>query len=78
MIENYQTIWTKTEDLNNVELNALPVSDDRHIKTKIRIYGDKIYFDFRGLNVLGDGVECEYFTLTSIDSLPVYENIAYT
>ena len=40
--EKYKTIWTKIEDLKNIELNALPVYDDRYIKTKIRTYGDKV------------------------------------
>ena len=31
------------EDLKNIELNVLPVYDDRYIKTKIRRYGDKVY-----------------------------------
>ena len=31
--ENYKTIWTKIEDLKNIELNALPVVDDRYMKT---------------------------------------------
>ena len=38
------------------------------MKNKKRTYGDT---DFCGLNVLQDGVECEYFT---IGSLLVYEN----
>ena len=34
LLEKYKTIWTKIEDLKNIELNALPVYDDRCIKTK--------------------------------------------
>ena len=59
--------------LKNIELNALPVYDDRFIKTKIRVYGEKVYTSFRGLNVPEDAIECESFTVTSIDSLLVYE-----
>ena len=40
------TIWTKIEDLENVELNALPVSDDRYTKTEMRTYRDKVYTNF--------------------------------
>ena len=46
------------EDLKNSKLNALPVYDDRHIKTKIRTFGDKVYFNFCGLNVPEDDIEC--------------------
>ena len=38
----------KIEDLKNIKLNALPVHDDRYIKTKIRKFGDKVYANFRG------------------------------
>ena len=46
LLEKYKAIWTKIEDLKNIELNALPVYDDRYIKTKIRTYGDKVYTKF--------------------------------
>ena len=35
LLEKYNSIWTKIEDLKNVKLKALPVYDDRYIKTKI-------------------------------------------
>ena len=34
LLEKYKAIWTKIEDLNNIELHALPVCDDRYIKAK--------------------------------------------
>ena len=33
-----------------MKLNALPVYDDRYIKTKVRTYGDKVYTNYCGLN----------------------------
>ena len=45
--------------------------------TKIRTYGDKVYTNFRGLNVPEDGVECEPFTIISINFLLVYQNRYY-
>ena len=52
LLEKYKAIWTKTEDLKYIKLNALPAYDDRHItiKTKIRTSGDKIYPNFREIN----------------------------
>ena len=52
-----KSIWTKTEDLKNIKLNALPVYDDRYIKTKIRKFGDRSYTNFRGLKVPGEDIE---------------------
>ena len=74
LLEKYKAIWTKIEDLKNVKLNALPVYDDRHIETKIRTYDDKVYTNFRGLNMPEDDLECESLTVISTDSLLAYEN----
>ena len=51
LLMKYETIQTKIGDLQNIELNALPVYDDRYIKTKIRPYADKVYTNFRSLNM---------------------------
>ena len=40
LLQKYKAIWTKIEDLKNIELNALPVYDDRYIKTQLRRKGD--------------------------------------
>ena len=74
LLEKYKAIWTKIENLKNIELNALPVYDDRYIKKKLKTFGDKDYTYFRALNVPEDDIECESFTVISIDSLLVYEN----
>ena len=58
-------------------MNYLPIYDNRYIKTKKIIYDDKVFTIFRGLNVPEDGVECEFFTIISIDSLLVYESKYY-
>ena len=42
---------------------ALPVYDDRYIKTKIITHGDKVYTNLCGLNVPENDVEYESFTL---------------
>ena len=77
LLEKYEEIWTKIEDLKNIELNALPVYDDRYIKAKIRTCGNKVYTNFRDLDVPEDDIECESFKVISIDSLFVYENKYY-
>ena len=48
-----------------------------YIKTKIRTYGDKVYTNFRRLNVPEDDIEDKFFTVISIDSLLVHENKCY-
>ena len=39
LLEKYKAIRTKIED---IELNFLPIYDDRYIKTKLRTYGDNV------------------------------------
>ena len=34
----------------------------------MRTYGDKVYTNYRGLNVKGDDTKCESFAVISIDS----------
>ena len=77
LLEKYKAIWTKTEYLKNIELNALPVHDNRYIKTKIRTCGDKGYTSFHGINVLEDDIEYESFTVISTDFLFVYNEKYY-
>ena len=77
LLEKYKAIWTKIEDLKNIKLNALPVYDDRYIKTKIRTYGNKAYTKFHVLNVSEDDIEFESFAVIFTDSLLVCESKYY-
>ena len=77
LLAKYKSIWSKIEVLKTIKLNTLPVYDDRYIKTKIRTYDDKIYTNFRGLNVPEDHRECESFTVISGDFLLVYKSKYY-
>ena len=36
----------------NLKLNALPVYDDRHIKTKTRTYRDKVYTNVHDIETI--------------------------
>ena len=54
--EKHKTIWTKIEDLQNIELHSLTDYNKIYIKTKIRTYRNKVYTNFRGLNSPEDGI----------------------
>ena len=75
LLDKYTTIWNNIDDLKNIELNALPVYDNRYIK--IRTHGDKVYTNFRGLNEPEYDIRCGSFIIISINSLLVYENKNY-
>ena len=38
LFKKHETFWTKIEYLRNIELNALPVYNNRYIKNKIRTW----------------------------------------
>ena len=73
LLENLKAVWTNIEDLKNIKLNALPVYGDRYIKTEVGTFGDKVYTNYRFLNVPQDDTKCDSFTVISIDSLLVYD-----
>ena len=77
LLERYEAICIKIESLKNIELNYLPVYDNRYIKSKIRIYDNKVYTNCCGLNVPEDDIECKSFTVIFIDFLLVYKNKYY-
>ena len=56
LLEKYKNIWTKIEDLINIEVEVLPVYDNNYVKTDIRTYGNKVHNNFQGLNIPEDGV----------------------
>ena len=49
LLKKYKAIWTKIEDLENMNLNVLHVSDEFKRRTKIKTFGDKVYTSFRSL-----------------------------
>ena len=77
LLEKCKAIWTKIEDFKNIKLNGLPAYDHRYLKTKTRIYDDKVYNNFCGSNLPESDIEGESFTVISIDSLFVYNKKYY-
>ena len=47
------------------------------IEPKITTYSDEAYTNCRGLTVPENDIQCESFTVISIDSLLIYENKCY-
>ena len=75
-MEKHKGISTKLENLKNIELHALPVYDDRNIKTKIRTYFNKFCTTVCELNVSEDNIQSiiyKSFTVSSIDILLLYK-----
>ena len=52
-LKNYNKIWERVSNLINIKFHSEPVSgdNDKYIKTKIELYGDKINPNFQGKNI---------------------------
>ena len=50
LLKKYKKIWEKVCSLMEIEFDTEPVygDNDKYIKTKIKLYGDKINTNFRG------------------------------
>ena len=74
LLEKYKAIWTKIEELKNIQLNALTVYDDRYIKTK------KEHTTIKFILTLYRVISSRRWyriTIFSIDSLLAYESKSY-
>ena len=63
--------------MHNIAWYALPAYDDRYAKSKLIAYGDNVYTNSCGFNVLEFSVEYQYFIVISFHSLLVYDNKYY-
>ena len=54
LLKKYNKIWEKISNLMNIEFDSEPVygNNDKYIKTKIKIYEDRVNTNFQGKKVL--------------------------
>ena len=52
-LKNYNKIWERTGSLMKPKFDSEPAygDSDKHIKTKIKLYGDKINTNFQGKKI---------------------------
>ena len=53
LLKKYAKIWKKVRNLLNIKFDSEPVygDNDKYIKTKIEIYGNKVNTNFQGKKV---------------------------
>ena len=53
LLKKYNKIWERVSNLMNIAFDSEPVygNNDKNIKTKIKLYGDKINTNFRGKKI---------------------------
>ena len=77
ILKKYLKIWNKVESLIKKELNSEPVSDDKGIKNRIKIYNDRVYTNFQHNKIPKDNEYCACLSVILLDSIFVNSNKEY-
>ena len=69
--EKYTEIWRRVNNLMNVEFDSEPVYGDvdRYLKTKIKMYEDRVKTNFQGKEVLKENATYDCLSLLTLDSV---------
>ena len=77
ILKKYLKIWNKIKSLIKKELNSEPVYNDKYIKTKIKIYNDRVYTNFQHNKISRDNEYCACLSVILLDSIFVNLNKKY-
>ena len=71
LLKEYTKIWEKVSNLMNIKLHSESVygDNDKCIKTKIKLYGDKINKNFQGKKIPKENASCKCLSLIMLDSV---------
>ena len=63
-------IWERVSNLMNIKFGREPAygNNNKYIKTKIKIYGDKVNTNFQVKNIRKENTTCEFLLLIMLDS----------
>ena len=73
ILEGYSKIWNKIKNLSNNE----PVYNDKHSKTKIKIYNDRVYTNLWYNKIPKDNEYCAFLFVILSDSIFVNSDEEY-
>ena len=67
----YEKIWEKISNLLSIEFDSVPVygDNDKYIKTKIKMYEDRVNTKFQGKKVPKENVSYKCLSLIMLDSV---------
>ena len=70
LLKKYNKIWEKISNLLNIEFDSKPVygDGDKYIKTKIKMYGGRVYTNFQGKKVPKENASYKCLSLVMLDS----------
>ena len=70
LLRKYNKIWEKNSSLINIEFDSEPVYDnDKYIKTKIKMYEDRVNTNFQGKKVRKENALYKSISLIVLDSV---------
>ena len=71
LIKKYTKIWEKISNLLSTKFDSEPVygDNDKHIKTKIKLHGDKIITNFQGKKIPKENASYKCLSLIVLDSV---------
>ena len=68
LLKKYSKLWEKISNLMNKEFDSEPVygDNDKYIKTKIKVYEDRMNTNFQGKKVPKENASYKYLSLMFI------------
>ena len=71
LLKKYNKIWEKVGNLLNIEFDSEPVYGDvdKYIKTKIKMFEDRVNTNFQGKKVPQDNASYKCLSLIMLDSV---------
>ena len=71
LLRKYNKIWEKISNLMNIEFDSEPVcgDNDKYIKTKIKMYEDRVNTNFQGKKVPKENASYKCLSLIMLDSV---------
>ena len=71
LLKKYNKIWEKVGNLLNIEFDSEPVYGDvdKYIKTKMKVYGNRVNTNFQGKNVPKEKPSYKCLSLIMSDSV---------
>ena len=71
LLKEHTKTWEKVRNLMNINFDSEPVygDNDKYIKTKIRLHGDKINTNFQGKKIPKENASYKCLSLIMLDSV---------
>ena len=71
LFKKYNQIWKTVEKVLKIKFDSEPVygDNDKHIKTKIKIYGGSVNTTFQGKRMPKEKVPCKCLSIIMLDSV---------